>query len=43
MRREETAELNRRLIGAGVRVYAIHRMEQSLEERFLEMTEGDKP
>ena len=43
LRREETAELNRRLIEAGVRVYAIHRMEQSLEERFLEMTEGDAP
>lgn len=43
LRREETAELNRRLIEAGICVYAIHRREQSLEERFLEMTEGEKP
>ncbi len=41
LQREETAELNRRLIQAGVRVYGIHRVEQTLEERFLEMTEGD--
>jgi len=31
------------LIEAGVRVYAIRRLEQSLEERFLELTEGDAP
>lgn len=43
LQREEIAELNRRLIEAGIRVYGIYRVEQTLEERFLEMTEGDTP
>lgn len=39
--RDETAEMNARLVRAGIKVYGIHTVTRSLEEQFLEMTGGD--
>ncbi|MEC0239277.1 ABC transporter ATP-binding protein [Paenibacillus dokdonensis] len=40
--RDETAEMNARLVQAGIKVYGIHTVTRSLEEQFLEMTGGDQ-
>jgi len=42
LQKEEIAELNRQLALVGIRVYGIDKVEQTLEDRFLEMTEGDE-
>ncbi|WP_018886685.1 ABC transporter ATP-binding protein [Paenibacillus massiliensis] len=38
--REQTAELNQRLIEAGIKVYSIRPLSQTLEDQFLELTGG---
>jgi ABC-type multidrug transport system, ATPase component len=38
--REETADINARLVAAGVRVYGIRAVTKSLEDQFLEVTGG---
>ncbi|WP_025681282.1 ABC transporter ATP-binding protein [Paenibacillus massiliensis] len=40
MDREQTAELNQRLIEAGIKVYSIRPLSQTLEDQFLELTGG---
>jgi ABC-2 type transport system ATP-binding protein len=40
--REEIAELNARLVSAGVRVYGIRTHSKSLEDQFLEITRGNQ-
>ncbi|MCS7460731.1 ABC transporter ATP-binding protein [Paenibacillus doosanensis] len=40
--REEIAELNARLVEAGIRVYGIRTQNKSLEEQFLEVTRGNQ-
>ncbi|SFL12093.1 ABC-2 type transport system ATP-binding protein [Paenibacillus sp. 1_12] len=40
--REEIAELNARLVSAGVRVYGIRTQSKSLEDQFLEITRGNQ-
>ncbi|MEK3725151.1 ABC transporter ATP-binding protein [Paenibacillus sp. FSL H8-0034] len=40
--REEIAELNARLVSAGVRVYGIRTHMKSLEDQFLEITRGNQ-
>jgi ABC-2 type transport system ATP-binding protein len=39
--RDEIAEMNTRLVQAGIKVYGIQAVTRSLEEQFLEMTGGD--
>ncbi|WP_028591077.1 ABC transporter ATP-binding protein [Paenibacillus massiliensis] len=39
--REQTAELNQRLIEAGIKVYSIRPLSQTLEDQFLELTGGE--
>ncbi|MDR0268328.1 ABC transporter ATP-binding protein [Paenibacillus sp.] len=39
--RDEIAEINVRLVQAGIKVYGIRTVTRSLEEQFLEMTGGD--
>ncbi|PTM59606.1 ABC transporter ATP-binding protein [Desmospora activa] len=41
LKKAEIAVLNTRLAYRGIQVYEIKRMEKTLEDRFLEMTEGD--
>jgi len=40
--REETADINARLVAAGVRVYGIRTVTKSLEDQFLEVTGGGR-
>lgn len=40
--REDIAELNARLVAAGVRVYGIRTRNKSLEDQFLEVTRGNQ-
>ncbi|WNQ10465.1 ABC transporter ATP-binding protein [Paenibacillus aurantius] len=40
--REETAEINSMLVGAGVKVYGIRALTKTLEDKFLEITGGDQ-
>jgi ABC-2 type transport system ATP-binding protein len=40
--REQIAELNARLVGAGVQVYGIQTHSKSLEDQFLEITRGNQ-
>ncbi|MBH8603993.1 MULTISPECIES: ABC transporter ATP-binding protein [unclassified Thermoactinomyces] len=42
LKREQIAELNARMTEAGIKVYGIRTMDQSLEDKYLEMTEGDE-
>ncbi|MEK3713028.1 ABC transporter ATP-binding protein [Paenibacillus sp. FSL R7-0333] len=39
--REEIAELNAKLVAAGIKVYSIKAMSRSLEDQFLEITGGE--
>ncbi|MNW31179.1 putative ABC transporter ATP-binding protein YxlF [compost metagenome] len=39
--REQTAELNQRLIEAGIKVYSIRPLSQTLEDQFLKLTGGE--
>ncbi len=40
--RESVPELVEKLVGQGFRVYGVHKTQQSLEEKFLEMTGGSE-
>ncbi|OXM85294.1 ABC transporter ATP-binding protein [Paenibacillus rigui] len=40
--RDEIAELNKRLVTAGIRVYGIRTQNKSLEDQFLEVTRGNQ-
>jgi len=40
--REEAADINARLVAAGVRVYGIRTVTKSLEDQFLEVTGGGR-
>lgn len=40
--REEAADINARLVAAGIRVYGIRSMTKSLEDQFLEVTGGGR-
>jgi ABC-2 type transport system ATP-binding protein len=42
MSREQIAELNASLVAEGIKVYGIRVIEKTLEDRFLEVTEGDQ-
>lgn len=39
--REEIAELNAKLVAAGIKVYSIKSLSRSLEDQFLEITGGE--
>jgi ABC-2 type transport system ATP-binding protein len=42
LKREQIAELNAKMTEAGIKVYGIRTMDQSLEDKYMEMTEGDE-